>query len=258
MNPREYEIMASVESDHWWYRSLRDCLEFSLRRYGQALPEKPNILDAGCGTGQNLCFLNSLFRVGYLGGFDFSERAVEYAKSKCPAADIYQSDIRQPELHCEEFDIVVSCDVLYIPGFEASTAGLLQIIQKMRPGGLFLVNLPAYNWLRSDHDLAIQTSERYVASQVKNFLQRLGLEPMSVTYRLCALFPLVVASRLPSIMRPSSDAHSATSALKPASQMSNMVFGQYMRWENRLIGCGLRMPFGSSVFAVGRKPHVAR
>lgn len=253
MNPREYEIMASVEAEHWWYRALRDIITRSLKRFGDNLPPHPNLLDVGCGTGENLKHLQQHCQPDYCGGFDVTPQAVDFARNKCPGADVYVSDVCDPELHCDALDIVISCDVIYIPGMEASIGGLTQVANRMRKGGLFLMNLPAYNWLHSDHDLAVRTSERFVASQARELMNRIGLTPRLVTYRLCALFPFVLASRLPSMLRPHRDPSSATSALSAASPFANLVFGQTMQLENSLIDFGVRMPLGSSVFVVGQK-----
>ncbi len=257
MNSREYEMMAAVEADHWWYRGMRQQLGHSLERFGQQLPARPSILDAGCGTGENLRYLSSLYNAQYMGGFDASVQAVEWAKKKVATADIYLSDICAPELHADHYDIVLSCDVLYIPGLTASLSGMQAIAERMSPNGLMLINVPAYQWLRSEHDLAIGTTQRFVAYDIRQFLRELGLVPRLVTYRMCLLFPLVVASRLPSILRPGRDRSQAVSALKQHSRWSNRLLEMTMGLENSLIGTGVGLPWGSSVFAVGQKVAVA-
>lgn len=254
MNPGEHQVMAEVEADHWWYRGLRDVLLRTIRRFGAGLPERPRVLDAGCGTGQNLAALGGWLRPAYLGGFDVSELALELAREKVPQADLYAADICNPQLRETGFDLVVSLDVIYIPGAEQSLAGLQQIVAAMHPGGLFVVNLPAYDWLYSEHDVAIHTSERYTATRVRTLLQALDLEVELMTYRLCALFPLVVLSRLPSLLRarPSdSEAHSDLHDV-PAETLNRTLYAA-VRAENAAIARGIRLPFGSSVYAIGRK-----
>lgn len=253
MNPGEYDVMAELEAEHWWYRALRQHLADCLQRYGDRLPPAPNILDAGCGTGENLRFLCEQLRPAYAGGFDAATAAIARARRKVPQADLYVSDICQPQLHRAHYDLVLSCDVLYIPGLEQAQAGMQRIAAALCPGGLLMLNLPAYQWLRSDHDLAIGTRERFVASQVREFISGLGLEPVWVTYRLCPLLPLVVASRLPSMLLPSRSALTAKSALRPPSRWESRCLGGIMTWENRWLRRGWPLPWGSSVFAVGRK-----
>src|SRR5512145_1145717 len=137
MNPGEHALMARVEADHWWYRGLRDALARALRRPELALPEHPAVLDAGCGTGQNLRLLADLLEPAYLGGFDLSEEAVAIARAKAPAADVYASDVCDPELHAKAFDLVVSLDVVCIPGTARALPGLRRLAAALAPGGLF-------------------------------------------------------------------------------------------------------------------------
>ena len=254
MNPGEYEIMARVEEYHWWYRGLRDAVAKSLGREELALPPRPKVLDAGCGTGETLRFLKKLLNPSYLGGFDNSEEAIGHARKKAAQADIYLDDICDPEVHVRELDLLVSLDVIYIPGVERSLEGVRRLVAALRPGGLLVLNLPAYNWLYSKHDVAIHTSERFTARKVRSLLGILGLSVERLTYRLCPLFPLVVLTRLPGMLRARpgdqtarSDLHSVPTAL------INRGLLWVLRGENELIARGVRFPWGSSVFAIGKK-----
>lgn len=254
MNPAEYHVMAEVERDHWWYRGLRDLLVRSLRRYapsprGRLLA----VLDAGCGTGENLCLLRETLAPGYLGGFDISPLALEYASRKNPEADLYRSDICCPELHVDELDLVLSCDVIYVPGAQAAQQGLRKLVSCLRPGGLFVLNLPAYEWLRSRHDLAVHTTQRFTATAVHSLLREVGLVPEMLTYRVWTLFPAIVAARLPSMLWPPASSQSAQSDVRMPGRLANSLFQSVVRLENGLIDSGIRFPWGSSVFAIGRK-----
>jgi SAM-dependent methyltransferase len=254
MNPGEHEVMSRVESGHWWYRGLRDVLSSVLVRPAFSLRPSPSILDAGCGTGANLQMLAGLLQPGYFGGFDLSEEALRLAREKVRDADLYRSDICDPALHRADLDLIISMDAIYIPGTERSLPGLRRMVEALRPGGLLILNLPAYEWLYSEHDVAVHTSHRYTAREVRKLFEDLGLTTEILSYRLFFLLPVVVAARLPSLLgrrrtdrETKSDLHSQPGSLISAGLLASL------RLENRMIVRGIPLPWGSSVFGVARK-----
>jgi SAM-dependent methyltransferase len=212
----------------------------------------PRVLDAGCGTGENLRMLHAMLKTSYLGGFDWSPLALNYARNRVPDADLYRSDLCDPEFHAEQFDLILSCDVVCTIGLEAARQGMLRLVERIRPGGLLMVNLPAYQWLFSRHDVAVATRERFTASQIRRFLDQMGLQIELLSYRLCALFPAVVLARLPTMLLGHRD-QAPHSDLSIPSSLVNRCLGQALRWENQAILRGVRFPWGSSIFAVARR-----
>ncbi|MCA9033639.1 MAG: methyltransferase domain-containing protein [Planctomycetaceae bacterium] len=264
MNPDEYRVMAEVEQRHWWYQGARELCEILLQSPRFQLPERPAVLDAGCGTGQNLVMLNELLSPGYLAGFDIAEDAVTKAAQRVPEADVYRSDLCSPGTHRETFDLLFSSDVLYTTGIAAAMPGLRMLVGQLCSGGLFLLHLPAFNWLYSRHDMAVHTVQRFRKSEVRSLLEDLGLHCELLTYRMCLLFPLVVLQRLPFIVgrrrmmertRGGAGTHqNVTSDLAMPSKWLNSLLHSVVRLENRLIRLGMPMPAGSSLIAIGRKP----
>jgi SAM-dependent methyltransferase len=255
VNPGEHAVMARVEERHWWYRGLRDCLARVLARPDLRPPARPRVLDAGCGTGENLRFLAERLAPAWLGGFDASDEALALARDKAAGARLWRSDLCDPELPEGELDLVTSFDVVNIPGRRRAMPGLRRLVAALRPGGLLVLNLPAHRWLRSRHDVAVHSSERYALRDVRALLDELGLEPVILSHRLCLLLPLVAAARLPGRLRPPPDAVRARSDLHraPPEAVNRALFAA-LRPENALVARGVRLPFGSSIFAVGRKP----
>lgn len=253
MEPGEHELMARVEERHWWYLGLRELLAAVLAR--DVRVPRPRVLDAGCGTGAHLRLLREVLQPSYLGGFDREAEALRLARPKAPDADLYLSDVCAPELHADALDLVLSIDVIYVPGAERARPGLARLVEGLAPGGLLVLHLPAYGWLYSEHDAAVHGTQRFTAREVRALLEGLGLRVERLSYRLCLLFPLVVLSRLPRLSRPRAPGTRPRSDLhREPSAVANRALLTTLRAENAAILRGVGLPFGSSVFAVARKP----
>jgi SAM-dependent methyltransferase len=256
MNPAEYDLMASVEPHHWWYAGLRDAFGQVLRRIDplQRLVGG-RFLDAGCGTGQNLRWLSRNLKATSLTGFDRAAAAVEIAAKCVPEAHIYEDDLCNPDPPDGPFDLILCSDVLYATGIEPALAGMRRLCERLASGGLFLLHLPAFNWLYSRHDVAVHTKHRFCQAEVISLLDQLDLAIELITYRMFMLFPLVVLSRVPSLLfrSRSTSAGDVMSDLWLPILPLNALLRTVVKFENRAIGFGVRFPWGSSLIAVGRK-----
>jgi SAM-dependent methyltransferase len=255
MNPAEYDLMAELEATHWWYAGVRDLFSRLLTNTRFAPVKSPIVLDAGCGSGAHLQLLKTLLNPAYLGGFDLSDLAVEHAARKNPTADVYRSDLCTPEVHVPELDLIFCCDVLYTTPLDEGIAGLKTLTDRLRPGGLLLLHLPAHNWLKSRHDLAVHTRQRFTRASARRIFSSLQLRVELLSYRMCVLLPAVVAWRLPSLLGlGAKDSQTAISDLRPVPAPLNRLLLTALQLENRVLSRGISLPWGSSIVAVGRKP----
>jgi SAM-dependent methyltransferase len=246
VNPQEYRTLAAVESTHWWYRSLHALVDHLIDRHASVLPSRPRILDAGCGTG---FVARSLAARGPVAAIDVSEYATDlWNRSPCCRVQFARASVSALPFAEESFDLVVSLDVLYHRAVGDDAEATRELARVLRPGGLILLNLPAYNLLQSSHDRAIHTARRYTRRRVRELLETAEVTPLTMTHWNTLLFPLAAAARLWGRLRPSksgSDVH-------PVSPWLNEAFRSTLALERGLIR-RMDLAYGLSIIAVGQK-----
>src|SRR5262249_40616432 len=75
--------------------------------------------------------------------------------------NVVRGDVGRLPFADAAFDAVLSLDVLYHIAAPGDLAALREIARVLKPGGHAVLNLPAYEFLRGRHDLAIHTRQRY-------------------------------------------------------------------------------------------------
>jgi SAM-dependent methyltransferase len=243
MERREYERLAAVEERGWWFRGLHANLIRAWQRRTKNTASAI-LLDAGCGTGGLLTRLGHAAPSAQRFGLEFDPGAAETARDKS-GATLMVGSILAPPLAAQSCDAIFSADVLCHRGVEP-VAALAALAPCLKPRGLLLLNLPAYRWLFSGHDLAVDNVRRFGAGEIRALLRDAGFAEIRIGYWNSLLFPLMVAQRL--IHR---GAKSDVEMLPPVVER---LFGAILRCELALGACGLRLPFGGSILATAVKP----
>ena len=246
MEPEEYELIAAVEQSHWWYRGLRNHV---LAKINARLEQGGYVLDAGCGTGGTVAALNGRFPSAKILGIDSSPFAVQHAKATA-GGHLAFGNVHSLPFPDDLFDYIISLDVLYHAAVDEKQA-LREFLRTVKPGGLVLVQVPAYDWLWSDHDVVVHTARRYTAGKLRSSAVGAGFGVVECGYRNSLLFPLMVAQRLMSKVFRSD---TPRSAVVRHGVIINSLLGAILGVENMLLGRGVRFPVGGSVFAVFRRP----
>ncbi len=255
MLKKEYEVMFNIEDDYWWYIGLRDLVLRYIERINKK-GERLKILDAGCGTGMMLasCMNHQAC------GLDFSKEALKYCKMRS-LTDILQGSINALPFKSNYFDIVFSFDVLGQEiDFSGSSSNILidnietlkEIGRVMNKSGILILNLPAFNFIRSNHDKAVGVNRRYTIKDLCECVQKAGFEIEKITYRNTFLFPISVVKRIIE-RRLYIEEEDPESDLKPLPYLINILLTHILFIENKLIRSGVNLPFGLSVYCVARK-----
>lgn len=238
MDRSVYDQMAALDQRHWWYRGRRAVLAELIRR---EIAPSPNaqLLEIGCGTGHNL---GMLARFGHVDALELDDEARTLAENRL-GRKVMNSPLPElagvPDRH---YDLIAALDV--IEHIDDDHAALAAIARKLKPGGKFLMTVPAHQWMWSAHDVVNHHKRRYSRKQLKLLIRSSPLKLERLGYFNSLLFPLAVAERIASRLRGKED---ADLRLPPAAL--NAALEKLFAAERYLVG-RLPLPPGLSLFAV--------
>ena len=242
MERHEYDTMALVERNHWWYVGMRRIAAILIAR----IPTPHLIVDAGCGTGGNLRWLA---QYGRSIGFDMSPDALSYAHNA--GDDVLQGSIDAIPIASASADLVTSFDVIYHRAVRDDAAAVRECARIIKPGGYFLLRVPANDWLRGHHDERVHTARRYSHTQVTQLCVQAGLEVKVLSYANTVLFPVAALQRM---RERGNDQHDAQSDLTAPSPLVDIIGRVALTVESWLLAIGVRMPYGVSLVCLAQRP----
>ena len=243
MEHPEYLKLAEVEDTMWYFRALHGHVSSHIRRHHSEA--KGTLLDAGCGTAGWIRRAAQRFPDLRIVGIDLSPVACELARSRSTPRVACASATHLPFAD-RSMSVVTSLDVLQnVPDHRMAAAELYRVLE---PGGLAVINVPAYSWLWSYHDEATGAVRRYSRTEIMRLLSAAGFDILGSTYWNLLPLPVVVAKR---------------------KVLSRFGAGDdvrvYPRWADLALGAGAvverswfrtisALPAGSSVLLAAHKP----
>ncbi|HLN57412.1 MAG TPA: methyltransferase domain-containing protein, partial [Thermoanaerobaculia bacterium] len=148
------------------------------------------------------------------------------------------------------FDLVTSIDVLCHRGVDVPRA-LAEAHRCLRSRGLLLLQVPAFDFLRGEHDEAVWTNKRYRKGEIESLLSAAGFRLRRSFYRNSILFPAAALRRL--LRRRLPTGREARSDVAPEPRPLGLLFSALLGFERGLRGIGFSFPFGLSVFCLAEK-----
>ncbi len=187
MQPDEYQLMDDAEDAMWWYRALHARLIATLA------PVSGRVLDAGCGTGGFLHRLAQARPDLNLAGIEWSPLAAPRAAAKSRAI-IARGSVNALPFRDQSFDAIVSADVLCHAAVVPAIA-LGEFARVLRPGGMVVLNMPAYPWLASAHDRRVHNARRITPPTLHKWLGNAGFDHIQTNFWNGLLLPLMLLQR---------------------------------------------------------------
>jgi SAM-dependent methyltransferase len=142
-----FDVTARLEADSFWCRSRNRILRGIVERFTDR-SRKLSVLEVGCGIGGVVAELRQLPHLEITAS-EIYLHGLHYARQRFPDVQFVQLDATAMPFRAE-FDVVGAFDVL--EHIEADQRAISGIHQALRPGGLFVLTVPQYQWMWSRLD----------------------------------------------------------------------------------------------------------
>lgn len=241
---QSFEHLARLEPTSFWFRSRNRLVAQLLRRY---FPAAQRLLEVGCGTGFVLAGLREALPRLELVGSELYEAGLEFAAERLPGVELYQMDCRRIPFD-SQFDVICALDVL--EHVEEDDVALAEFYRSVRVGGGVILSVPQHPRLWSAGDDYAHHKRRYRRRELVSKLHAAGFEIRRLTSFVSFLLPLMAISRA---RQRNLSSYDPTTEYR-APRAADSVFEWTLEAERRLIGTGVSLPVGGSLFAVAMKP----
>ena len=244
-----FDAIAGLEADSFWCRSRNRILRGVIERFTDR-SRRLSVLEVGCGIGGMVAELRQLPHLEITAS-EIYLRGLHYARQRFPDVQFVQLDATAMPFRAE-FDIVGAFDVLeHIEEDERAISG---IHQALRPGGLFVLTVPQYQWMWSPTRRCRSPQAAICRAELIAMLQRSHFEVVYCTSFVTALFPAMMLSRMLARRRQlPADPQTAFTSLVSLPPLVNRACDWVMRLDEMILRTGASLPFGGSLLAVARK-----
>ena len=250
MEAREYDIMYRTEKDHWWFKGKRKIVFTQISKFLDE-DKKYSILDVGCGTG---IIVKEFSKLGDAMGLDIEIKALKFCQNR-GLKKLVQGDLMHLPFEDNSYDIVSIFDVLYHKDVKDDVAAMRELFRIIKPGGLLVLTDSADMKLWSRHDVAAHARERYSVPKMSSRLEKAGFEIKKVSYFNTLLYPAIFAYRkLDNILNKDKPAKTNIDKTNP---IVNSILYTLLWTESKMLKL-VRLPFGVSIFVIGKKPAKVR
>lgn len=223
--------------DYWWYRAKAKFLQAYFSQY---VTPDAQVLDIGSADGPAVGFIDEIIRTG-----KGKKIAMDIVPDGLGPEDIVGS-VEDIPLGDNTFDIVSAFDV--IEHVENEHKGLTEIHRILKPGGYFLMSVPAYQWAWSEHDVKLHHQRRYTTGRAVSALKKAGFEIMKDSYAFQGTFPFFAAQRLIAKLTKS-----YSGEVPEVSPILDKLFTWLCEFDRKRLAKGKSLSYGSSVLIAGRK-----
>jgi len=248
MRPEELEYLYQLEETFWWFSGMRRITDAVVERRLKN-DRGLKILDAGCGTGFNVAHYSRKHPENEVLGLDISADAIAWDRKRGLRL-LCQASVTDIPFQSSTFDLVTSFEVICQGARPPVDEGLREMLRVLKPGGFLFVRVPAYRWMRSSHDIDVDTNRRFTTGEFASLVEKSGLQVDWISYANCFLFPTVIVRRLLKAVGIGKG-----SDVRPLPGPVNAMLEAVLFFEATFFRYGIHLPFGLSIICLARKPE---
>lgn len=170
MQLAEYEALEKVEREHWFYKGKRLLVRWWIERAAKLAPGD-RIVDAGAGTGELVRELSGIYERRGISvvGIEYSEEGRRLAHER-KGTELLDGSILDLPLQDSSCAVMIALDVL--EHVEDDARAFSEMLRVTKPGGLIIINVPAFMSLWSDWDISLGHFRRYTKQMFKTRVTR--------------------------------------------------------------------------------------
>lgn len=235
MNLITKKLLGDKADTYWYYAGRTDLL----KRLLSEINSRGDILDIGCGLGTELPLLSEY---GTVTALDKNEESMSYVPDSYKKLLIPVEQLDEKE----KYNLIVMLDVL--EHIKHEEEALARVKAALKPDGVLLIIVPAYDFLFGPHDLNAGHYRRYSAKTLRTVIS--GFKEVQITYWNSLLSPPIICYKL--LCRYLGDIDKPKSNIIPLPRFINEVLKYLLLQENRLRKY-IQLPYGLAVVAIVKK-----
>lgn len=245
MNPEEYAKLEQVELEHWFYAGKRRIVLYWLRRCGVLMPNKL-LIDCGAGTGR---FAAEAAQYCSAIAVDDHEESLRLARERLGTAAVKHgscTDLPFPDGFAHG---VTALDVL--EHVQNDGGALREMARILKPDGVLVLTVPAFQALWSDWDVALHHVRRYRRPELIGRLRDAGFELLHCNYVNVLACPAVyVIRKWRTLWKSQGTDVPRMEDRIPPRWLNNLLMAAFVLPAKQSI---MPFPFGVGILAVARR-----
>lgn len=215
MDLKESNILNDKISQHWYYQSKAKAVKNLLKNENFT-----HILDVGAGSG-----FFSRYLLDTTSAITSCCVDISYIDDSIENHHGKQILFRR-SIESSNANLVLMMDVLeHVPN---DSELLKHYVNKVPNNTKFLISVPAFMFLWSNHDVFLEHYRRYHLSQLVNVISEAGLQVQQANYYFGSVFPIAMTLRLFEKMLPKKEVQSQ---LKVHNSLVNSFLNQLCAME---------------------------